>query len=110
MTYTAVVAYPNEPDTKFDIDYYLQSHMPLVAKLWGPVGLKSWKVAKYDSDITGASPKYLITATLVWESEEAGTAAVKSESAPTIFGDIPNFTNVQPITLAGSVIGSQEIA
>ncbi|CEJ58643.1 ethyl tert-butyl ether degradation EthD [Penicillium brasilianum] len=110
MTFTAVVIYPNQPDATFDTDYYLQTHMPLVAKHWGPHGLKSWNVVKYERDLAGASPKYLIAATLVWESEEAVKAATSSESAPIIFGDIPNFTNTQPITLAGSTIGGQEIS
>lgn len=110
MTFTAVVLYPNEPDTTFDTDYYLQTHMPLVAKLWGPAGLKSWSVTKYERDLAGTSPKYLIAATLVWESEESATAAIAGESASSVFGDIPNFTNKQPVTLAGSTIGSQEIS
>jgi uncharacterized protein (TIGR02118 family) len=110
MTFTAVVVYPNEPDTTFDTDYYLKTHMPLVAQHWGPAGLKSWSVVKYERDLEGTSPKYLIAATLVWESEEAVKAAVAGEAAAIVFGDIPNFTNKKPITLAGSVIGSQEIS
>jgi hypothetical protein len=26
------------------MDYYLNTHMPLVQEKWGPYGLKSWKV------------------------------------------------------------------
>jgi uncharacterized protein (TIGR02118 family) len=110
MTFTAVVVYPNEPDTTFDTDYYLKTHMPLVAQHWGPAGLKSWSVVKYERDLEGTSPKYLIAATLVWESEEAVKAAVAGEAAAIVFGDIPNVTNKKPVTLAGSVIGSQEIS
>ncbi|KAJ6088050.1 hypothetical protein N7499_004232 [Penicillium canescens] len=110
MTFTAVVVYPNEPDTTFDTDYYLQTHMPLVAKHWGPVGLKSWNVVKYDRDPAGTSPKYLIAATLVWESEEARKVAASGEAAAMIRGDVPNFTNKKPFILAGSTIGSQVIA
>lgn len=31
MTYNVIVLYPNEDDTKFDLKYYLDSHMPLVS-------------------------------------------------------------------------------
>jgi uncharacterized protein (TIGR02118 family) len=110
MTFTAVVIYPNEPDTTFDTDYYLQTHMPLLAKHWGPAGLKSWSVVKYDRDSAGASPKYLIAATLVWESDEAAKAAGAGEAAAIIRGDVPNFTNKKPVTLAGSTIGGQLIS
>ncbi|KAF7720256.1 EthD domain-containing protein [Penicillium ucsense] len=109
MSYIAVVAYPNEPDTEFNTDYYLKSHMPLVAKTWGPQGLKSWRVNKYEHDLAGATSKYLITATLIWESEEAAKKAVAGEGAPVIFGDIPNFTNKSPITLVGNELASQNI-
>ncbi|KAF3384925.1 hypothetical protein F1880_002571 [Penicillium rolfsii] len=110
MTFTAVVLYPNGPDTTFDTDYYLQKHMPLVAKTWGPAGLKSWSVVKYDRDLAGTSPQYLVAATLVWENEEAVKTAVAGEGAAVVFGDVPNFTNSKPITLAGNVIGGQEIS
>ncbi|EPS32480.1 hypothetical protein POX_d05360 [Penicillium oxalicum] len=109
MPYTAIVAYPNEPDTEFNTDYYLSTHMPLVAKTWGPHGLKSWNVVRYENDLTGATSKYLIVATLIWESEEALKKAREVEGAPAIFADIPNFTNKAPITLAGGVIASQDL-
>ncbi|KAJ5690191.1 hypothetical protein N7462_004583 [Penicillium macrosclerotiorum] len=107
MTYSAVVAYPNDEDITFDTDYYLKTHMPLVAQHWGPHGLKKWEVVKYERDLAGSKPAYLITATLVWDNEDAVKAALQSESAALVFGDIPNFTNKQPVTLAGTVIGGQ---
>ncbi|GAM40991.1 hypothetical protein TCE0_041f13764 [Talaromyces pinophilus] len=109
MTFISVVVYLNEPDITFKTDYYIQIHMPLIAKHWGPAGLKSWSVTKYEPDIAGTPPKYLISATLVWESEEAMKAARAGESVAIIRSDIPNFTNKQPIFLVGSIIGSQEI-
>ena len=110
MTFISVVVYLNEPDITFDTDYYIQTHMPLIAKHWGSVGLKSWSVAKYEPDLAGTPPKYLISATLVWESEETMKAARAGESVAIIRSDIPNFTNKQPFFLVGSIIGSQEIS
>ncbi|PCG89307.1 Dimeric alpha-beta barrel [Penicillium occitanis (nom. inval.)] len=107
MSYSTLIAYPNDDDITFDIDYYLKNHLPLVAKVWGPLSLKSWHAVKYDRDVSGNKPQFLVTATLVWESEETVNAAVSSESAALIFGDIPNFTNKQPVTLAGTVLSSQ---
>ena len=35
------VLYPAKEGAKFDLDYYLATHMPLVSKHWSGLGLKS---------------------------------------------------------------------
>jgi hypothetical protein len=41
------VAYPRPSgEVKFDLKYYIETHMPLVDKTWGPKGLKSWTVTE----------------------------------------------------------------
>ena len=35
MTITVTVSYPNTPGSKFDMDYYLGTHLELVGKCWG---------------------------------------------------------------------------
>ncbi|KAJ5939116.1 hypothetical protein N7466_002250 [Penicillium verhagenii] len=102
MPYHASVMYPNEDDTAFDETYYMQTHMPLVEKTWSKHGLISWKVVKYSSSLDGSKSQFLIAALLEFESEEAATNALKDPESATIFGDIPNFTNKKPITIAGS--------
>lgn len=47
MPAVVTVAYPRpEGAVKFDIKYYIDKHMPLVGKTWGPKGLKSWTVTE----------------------------------------------------------------
>ncbi|KAJ5218784.1 uncharacterized protein N7498_000883 [Penicillium cinerascens] len=101
MPYHAAVMYPNEDDIHFDRDYYMKSHMPLVESTWKKHGLTSWNVIEYTKAIDGSPSKYLIAAQLVWESEESMQNALKDADTAKVFGDIPNFTNKQPITLAG---------
>ncbi|KAJ5246555.1 hypothetical protein N7468_001538 [Penicillium chermesinum] len=84
MVFHAAVMYPNEPDAKFDEDYYMKSHMPLVESTWKKHGLQSWHVIKYTKDLSEALQK--------------GLADPESKK---IFEDITNFTNVTPITLTG---------
>ena len=43
-TVQGYVLYPNDEDDWFDLGYYLKTHMPLVEKLWTPMGLKGWEV------------------------------------------------------------------
>ncbi|KAJ5558403.1 hypothetical protein N7535_008613 [Penicillium sp. DV-2018c] len=101
MTYTVAILYPNPEDIKFDDEYYMKTHMPLVENSWKSFGLISWRVNKFPTAIDGSRSQYLIQATLEWESEEAFKTAQKAPASAEVFGDIPNFTNQKPISLAG---------
>ena len=35
------VMYPGSEDARFDHAYYMDSHMPMVRRLWEPMGLQS---------------------------------------------------------------------
>lgn len=48
----ATILYPNDADTKFDLEYYLTKHMPMLASNWEPVGLTGWKVTKFTECVT----------------------------------------------------------
>ncbi|KAJ5893456.1 Dimeric alpha-beta barrel [Penicillium taxi] len=101
MVFHAVVTYPNDEDIKFDEEYYLKTHMPLVESIWAPQ-LLSWSVIKYTNDMSGNRSQYLIAARLVFESQESMQTALKSPKSAEVFADISNFTNKTPITLAGA--------
>lgn len=101
MPYHAAVLYPNEADTKFDRDYYMKSHMPLAESVWKKHGLIDAHVIEYTKGFDGSPSKYLIAAKLVFESEEAFQNALKDPETPKVLDDIRNFTNKEPLTLAG---------
>lgn len=102
MPYHAAVMYPNDDDIHFDRQYYMSVHMPLVESTWKKHGLVSWQVVEYSKALDDAKPAYLIAAKLEWESEEALENALKDPEGAKIFADIPNFTNKQPLTMAGN--------
>ncbi|KAJ5101827.1 hypothetical protein NUU61_004049 [Penicillium alfredii] len=104
MPHTSLILYPNDPDTKFDETYYLQTHMPLVDSVWKKHGMTSWAIHKHNNALDGSPSKYLITATVQWESQEATQAALKDPDSARVFQDIPNFTNKQPVTLTGDAL------
>ncbi|KAJ6036997.1 hypothetical protein N7540_001276 [Penicillium herquei] len=104
MVYHLAVMYPNEEGIQFNESYYLQTHMPLVDSKWKKYGLLGWKVIKYTHSMDGSPSKYLIACKLEFENEEGWKVASEDPENAEVFGDIPNFTNVQPITLAGSQI------
>lgn len=88
------------------MDYYLKTHMPLVADKWTQYGLKKWDVIKYQPGPDGAKPAYSVCAVLTWGAAEDVGKAMGSPEAPAVMGDIPNFSNKQPILLAGEMLAS----
>ncbi|KAI9904570.1 hypothetical protein N3K66_001099 [Trichothecium roseum] len=110
MTFKAQVLYPNEADTTFDMDYYIQTHMPLVEKSWKPYGLEKWEVVKYHDFSAGAGEQakatYAVAAFLTWKDKESASKAFGGPEASGVFGDIPNFCNKQPLLVAGDLVSS----
>lgn len=83
------------------MDYYMSTHMPLVAKHWTQYGLKSWKVIKFGDDAA-----FSVQATLEWGDIGQFQKAAGSESAAEVMGDIKNFTDSQPTLISGDVVGT----
>ena len=92
------VIYPKEARGDFNMTYYLESHMPLVQKLWGPFGLKSWTINVLQPEAGNHVQAYL-----VFESLQAWEAASASPAQKEIFGDIPKFTSTSPAAWVGEV-------
>lgn len=105
MVFLTTVLYPAESDATFDLKYYLKTHMPLVDKNWGTYGLKEWKVVEFQAGPDGSKP-YAISAVMTWDTVDGVKEALASESAKTVFGDVPNFSNKQPLFLMGDVVGA----
>lgn len=92
---TVSVMYPKTDSSTFDMDYYMQNHMKLVQQRWGGMGLHTARVLRGQKGPDGAEPPFAAMALLDFESLDAfGKAA--DQHGPELFGDIPNFTNVQP--------------
>lgn len=96
MSVTVSVMYPNE-GSKFDMDYYLGTHGPLVKGKWESKGLMSLKVIKgLATPDPDTPPLYQVIALLEFDSVEDFQGAV-ADSGADVLGDIPNFTDVQPV-------------
>ena len=90
------VLYPNEEGKKFDMDYYLNSHIPMVQEKLG-AALKGGAV---EQGLSGAEPgspaTYITMAHLLFDSVEAFQGAF-GPNAETIMADVPNYTNIEPV-------------
>ncbi len=89
------VFYPNEEGKKFDMDYYLNSHIPMVQEKLG-AALKGGTV---DQGLGGAEPgspaTYIAMGHLLFDSVEEFQSAF-GPHAEAIMADIPNYTDIQP--------------
>lgn len=90
------ILYPNLPNKRFDFDYYLNKHMPLSIKLQG-AGLKGVSIERgYDSELPGTSFEYVAICHLLYNSQEDFLAAFLP-NAEVLQGDMPNYTDIEPI-------------
>ena len=96
------VFYPAQNGARFDMDYYLKVHMPMVREKLGEA-CKSMAVEQGLSGITpGTPPVYCVLAHMVFESVEKFQSAF-APHASAIMADIPNYTSLQPVIQIGEV-------
>ncbi len=90
------VIYPNGPDINFDIDYYCNTHVPMVVEILGD----ALKAGNVDSGLAGGTPgeeaAFIAMGHLTFNSVEEFQKAF-APHAEKIMGDVPNYTNSEPI-------------
>ena len=97
------ILYPNDDGKTFDMDYYSNKHMPMVASLLGS-SLKSMAI---DKGMAGRTPDdpipYLAIGYLYFDklSDYQESFAPHAEK---IVNDIPNYTNIQPVVQISEVL------
>ena len=90
------ILYPNGEGKTFDMDYYANSHMPMVAELMGD----AMKFYKIDKGIAGGAPDvptpYLAIGYLYFNKLSDFQEAF-GPHAEQIRGDVQNYTNIVPV-------------
>lgn len=97
------ILYPNGEGNTFDMDYYANKHMPMLADLLGD----AMKFYSIDKGVAGRLPEdsapYLAIGYLYFDELSAYRDAF-GPHAETIVGDIPNYTNTQPVLQISEVL------
>lgn len=97
------VMYPKGEGTTFNMDYYLNTHIPLVGKLLGD----AIKGATVEEGLGGPVPNspaaFAAMGNLYFESIESFQSSF-GPNAPEILADIPNFTNTEPTVQISKVL------
>jgi len=91
------VTYPREAGTRFDRDYYVATHLPLVERAWGAFGLIDAR-AYFPAE---PSASEAAVAVLRFEDDAAIGAALASPETPGVLADLANFTDIAPVLSRG---------
>ncbi|MEO1064289.1 MAG: EthD family reductase [Actinomycetota bacterium] len=92
---SVLIMYPKTDDSTFDIDYYVETHMPMLADALGDA-CQGWGASTVSSGTWQAYGWAIV------DSQAAFDAAM-AEHGAAIMGDVPNYTNVQPQLVIGDV-------
>ena len=89
------VFYPDREGSKFDMNYYCKTHMPMVRQKLGA----ACKGVAVEQGIAGATPgsrpSFIAMGHLYFDSMEAFQTTF-GPHAEAIMADIPNYTDIQP--------------
>jgi uncharacterized protein (TIGR02118 family) len=91
--------YPNKEGARFDFDYYLTKHVPMVAKLFG----RKIDVQKGILAPMGSSVAFVCCAR-IWIDSVEHFQTVMGQHGGKILADIANYTNLEPIVQIDEVL------
>lgn len=95
--------YPNSEGKTFDMDYYANKHMPMVADLLGD-SMNSFKIDKGMAGRTPDEPVPYLAIGYLYFDKLSDYENSFGPNAEKIIGDIPNYTNIQPVLQISEVI------
>lgn len=90
------VLYPNKEGSKFNMDYYCRSHIPMVLSKLGA----ACKGSAVEQGLSGGAPgspaAYIAMGHLYFDSVSDFQNSFGPHTKE-IMGDIPNYTDIQPV-------------
>jgi uncharacterized protein (TIGR02118 family) len=100
---SVMVLYPNKPGSRFDLDYYVNRHLPLVRARLEPMGMVAMTYAVEAAlDVSTDLQPYRLVADLRFDDMDATRRALAAHG-PETQADIPNFTDIAPVIFIGEV-------
>lgn len=99
------ILYPNSKGSRFDIPYYLETHMPRSIRLLSAhPGFKGVSVERgLGGAVPGSEPTYTAMCHFLFNSVEDFLAAFMP-NAEGLQGDMPNYTDIAPVIQFNEVL------
>ena len=103
-----VIMYPNKAGAHFDMRYYIDEHMPKSIELLSShAGFQSVSVERgVGGTVPGSEPTFIAMCEYLFNSVEDFLEAFLPH-AEVLQGDIPNYTNVEPVIQFNEVLISK---
>ncbi len=89
------VFYQNKEGSKFDMDYYCNTHIPMVMEKLGAAGKGVFVEQGLGGAQPGSAATYIAMGHLLFDSVESFQASFGPHAAE-IMGDVPNYTDIEP--------------
>ncbi len=102
------ILYPNIKGSRFDISYYIDTHMPLSIRLLSThAGFKGVSVEHgLGGALPGTDAAYIAMCHFLFDSVEDFMAAF-TPHAEALQGDMANYTDIEPVIQVSEVLISQ---
>src|ERR1017187_9389466 len=102
------ILYPNNKGSRFDLGYYIKTHMPMSIKLLSAhEGFKGVSVEHgLGGGVPGTDAAYVAMCHFLFDSVESFMAAF-TPHAPLLQGDMPNYTDIEPVIQVNEVLIAQ---
>ncbi len=102
------ILYPNNKGSRFDMSYYIDTHMPMsIGLLSAHSGFKGVSVERgLGGAMPGTDAAYIVMCHFLFNSAEDFMAAFTPHAAE-LQGDMLNYTNIEPIIQVSEVLISQ---
>jgi uncharacterized protein (TIGR02118 family) len=102
------ILYPNNLDSRFDMRYYIDTHMPMSIELLS--AHPGFKGVSVERGLGGAEPgsgaAYVAMCHFLFDSIEDFMAAF-TPHADRLQGDMPNYTDIKPVIQISEVLISR---
>jgi uncharacterized protein (TIGR02118 family) len=102
------ILYPNRKDSRFDFPYYVETHMPMSIRLLSThAGFKGVSVERGLGGATlGSEPTHIAMCHFLFNSVDDFMAAFMPH-AEALQGDMPNYTDIEPVIQFNEVLISR---
>jgi uncharacterized protein (TIGR02118 family) len=98
------ITYQNGPDVRFNFDYYVNTHMPLIMRLYGK-SISRFELRRGLPGADGAAPPFIATIT-IWIADGAAFDAAQVQHQAGLRADVPKFTNAVLAAQRDRIVGT----
>src|SRR4051812_45375736 len=92
----AVISVCYKHGVRMDEQYYLTTHAPLVARVWGAQGVERTEIVKLSAAADGSAPPYQMILSAYFPSLEILQAALQHPTTAELMNDIKNYYDGTP--------------